>query len=52
MTTTRVNPDSRASIEAAIVILRAEQKRAPGCMAERYHERYNEMLDDWSRASA
>jgi hypothetical protein len=48
----KVNPDSRAAIEAALLVLRAAHKRAPRSMDESYHERYNAMLDDWRAAAS
>jgi hypothetical protein len=42
---------TRAEIAAMLAVLRTEQKRAPACMVERYHERYNALLSDWLAAS-
>lgn len=47
----RVTDDTtKAEIAEALAHLRESQRRAPGCMAERYHQRYDALLQAWETA--
>ena len=43
---------TKAEIEEALGYLRAAQKRAPEVMVERYHAKYDFLLDEWRVAPA
>lgn len=43
---------TKAEIAEALEHLREAQRRAPRCMAERYHQRYDALLLAWETAPA
>lgn len=43
---------TRAEIEECLLHLRDAQKRAPVVMAERFHAKYDALLDEWEQAPA